>query len=145
MTAPHRPTAENPYPPEAKEGNPDPFEHAVCLPLAKEVHLGQLADEIGASVGEEVHLAVAGPEDDQVLWVSPGSVDEAKVSAVLKAHAPEEHYGVPEEEKLFAKVLAKAISDEKQNLSDEELHAAVLGLMRRVNGSVARGMQAPTP
>ncbi len=143
MTNPHRPTAENPYPPENPVGNPDPFDGAVSLPLAKEVNLVQLADEIGSSVGEQVHLAVAGPDDDQLLWVSPGTVDETKVSAVLEAHSPEEHYGVPESEKIFSAVLAKAQGDDETKLSEDELHAAVLGLMRRVNGSPSRGAQLP--
>jgi hypothetical protein len=143
MTDPHRPTAESPYPPEAPLGDPDPFDNAVSLPLTKEVNLVQLADEIGKAVGEEVHLAVSGTEGGEVLWVNPGSVDESKVSAVLGKHSPEEHYGVPKSEQIFSAVLARAKDDDQSALTEDEMHAAVLGLLRRVNTSPPRGAQPP--
>lgn len=141
----------DPFPAEAADTPPAPFEGALTFPIEKKVNLTQLTDEISAAVGRQVSLALSGdasynslldpsPDNPATLSVSPGNVDEAKVQTAIDDHDPDDHYGVPQVEQEFGVVMQKIAEDASAELSPDEVVAAVRGLLLR-----AAAMSGPAP
>lgn len=119
---------------------PPPFPDASSFPLTKEINLIQLQDEIAAAVGQTVQTAVTGnydpaqpisPTNPATFWVAPNTVSSATVTATIAAHVPNPAYGMSNTEVLFQAALQKVLSDPNAVLTNDELQAAVRGLLVR--------------
>jgi hypothetical protein len=120
---------ESTFPPPI-EDNPAPFASALSVPVDKPVNLGQLTDELSKATGHHVTLALTEADGAASLAVTPGNLNPAAVKKVLADHSPVTDYGVPEEEKVFAALQARVLTGPVE-LTDTEIQAAVVGLLRR--------------
>lgn len=119
------------------EDNPPPFVSAVDVSVTKPVNLTQLTDELSKATGHHVTLALTENEGKQSLSVTPGGLNKTVIAKVLKEHAPQVDYGVPEEERVFAALLAQVAAGPVE-LTPTELNAAVVGLLRRAGAPSTR-------
>jgi hypothetical protein len=126
-------------PPE--DAPPPAFPDQTTVPLTKVVNLTQLADELRTALDKVVQIAQLGPDGDPYappsednpaeLAISPADVDAAVVEQVITDHNPDEAYGVPKVEQDFTATMQAVVDDNQVALDEDQIQAAVRGLLLR--------------
>lgn len=122
-----------------REGAPadsaDPFGgNSQRFTWTRSVMLGQLQDELDATVGPDVRIAMMFPLDGEgqetevdaqnpiTVYVTPSSADLAAVRQVMAAHRPDPYYGMSDEERQNAQLREKIASG--VDLTPDEMQRA---------------------
>ena len=128
----------------AKQRHLDPFAgDSRSLAWTRPVHVGQLQAEVEQSLGAHVRVAVCGmtrkadgspaPVDESApltVFVTPSSVDVAKVGALLGAHRPDPKFGRSPAQAAVAEARAAISAGKTLTLQQlTVLEAARLGIV----------------
>ncbi len=128
----------------AKQRHLDPFAgDSRAVPWTRPVHVGQLQAEVEQALGAHVRVAVCGithkadgtpaPVDESApltVFVTPSSVDVAKVGALLGAHRPDPNFGRSPAQMAVAEARAAIAAGKTLSLAQlTALEAARLGIV----------------
>lgn len=129
-----------PLPDDSPGAPPPPFPNGADFLLEKPVNLVQLLDEISTAVGQTVQVAITGnydpthplsPTNTATLWVAPNTVSSSIVGDVIDNHVANPAYGLSITDVLFRSALEKVLHDNSAVLTNDEMQAAVRGLLLR--------------
>jgi hypothetical protein len=138
----------------ASDTPPPPLDNAITFVINKEINLTQLTDEISKAANTTVQVAVSmSAEGDPTqpysegnpgtLYVTPATVDKAKVQAVIDAHVVNSNYSVPQVEQDFAAITELVLTDPTTVLSEDQIQQALRGLIARATAPAVPGQLLP--
>jgi hypothetical protein len=109
----------------------DPFGNSKSFAVDKEINVAQLQEEIEQASGATVALSLhrIPGQTAGTLYLSPGeAVDGRTVVGKIKSHVPDPLFGLTEEQRLQAEVMAKVRRGKP--LDPEELTVALRALAK---------------
>jgi hypothetical protein len=119
---------------------PPPFLDGADFELEKVVNLIQITDELSAAAGQTVRASITGdydsdqpisPTNPATLWVAPDTISSSVIQDVIDDHVANPAYGMSITDVLFQSALEKVLHDQNAVLTDDEMQAAVRGLLMR--------------
>lgn len=129
-----------PVPDEDVDAPSPPYADAASFPIEKPVNLIQISDELTTAAGQAVRVAITGPVDilqpisptnDATLWVAPNSISSGLIIGVVEDHVANPAYGMAQSDLDFQSAVQKVVNNPNAVLTDDEMQAAVRGLLLR--------------